>query len=222
MIIRRLTALVGVALLVAACSTAAGAPRTPTADGRRRDPGDELGAALVLTSPAPDDRPRRPVRRCGIQVQPRHGFSRLQHVRRRLPGRWPACCWSAGRRHDVMACEGPPPATSRPPTWRSSTRAGSTTSRRDTLTIRGADLTVLLVFDAAPANPLLGAWVVECLRHVAGHHHRAARRHLADGRLPVSPRSAAPRAATPTRSLHDQWHRRRDRPARLHPDGLRR
>lgn len=32
--------------------------------------------------------------------------------------------------------------------------------RSDTLTIRGADLAVLLVFDAAPANPLLGSWIV--------------------------------------------------------------
>lgn len=32
--------------------------------------------------------------------------------------------------------------------------------REDTLTIRGADLAVLLVFEAPPANPLLGSWVV--------------------------------------------------------------
>jgi len=33
--------------------------------------------------------------------------------------------------------------------------------RADTLTIRGPDLAVLLVFDAAPSNPLLGSWVVD-------------------------------------------------------------
>ena len=33
--------------------------------------------------------------------------------------------------------------------------------RDNTLTIRGADLSILLVFDAAPANPLLGSWIVE-------------------------------------------------------------
>jgi heat shock protein HslJ len=33
--------------------------------------------------------------------------------------------------------------------------------RADTLVIRGADLTVLLVFNAAPANPLLGSWIVD-------------------------------------------------------------
>ena len=33
--------------------------------------------------------------------------------------------------------------------------------RRDTLTIRGGDGTILLVFDAAPRNPLLGSWVVD-------------------------------------------------------------
>ncbi len=35
--------------------------------------------------------------------------------------------------------------------------------RGDTLTIRGADLSILLVFDAAPKNPLLGSWVVDSL-----------------------------------------------------------
>jgi heat shock protein HslJ len=33
--------------------------------------------------------------------------------------------------------------------------------RADTLTIRGPDLAVLLVFDAAPSNPLLGSWIVD-------------------------------------------------------------
>jgi heat shock protein HslJ len=33
--------------------------------------------------------------------------------------------------------------------------------RNETLTIRGADLSILLVFDAAPSNPLLGSWIVE-------------------------------------------------------------
>ena len=33
--------------------------------------------------------------------------------------------------------------------------------RANTLTIRGADLAILLVFDAAPANPLLGSWIVD-------------------------------------------------------------
>jgi heat shock protein HslJ len=33
--------------------------------------------------------------------------------------------------------------------------------RSNSLTIRGADLAVLLVFDAAPANPLLGSWIVD-------------------------------------------------------------
>src|SRR5436190_11272213 len=35
--------------------------------------------------------------------------------------------------------------------------------RNDTLTIRAADLSILLVFDAAPKNPLLGSWVVASL-----------------------------------------------------------
>ncbi|MFI5198831.1 MAG: META domain-containing protein [Candidatus Limnocylindrales bacterium] len=33
--------------------------------------------------------------------------------------------------------------------------------QRNTLTIRGPDRSVLLVFDAAPANPLLGSWLVD-------------------------------------------------------------
>ena len=35
------------------------------------------------------------------------------------------------------------------------------TSRRNTLEVYGAGGTVLLVFDAAPRNPLLGNWVVD-------------------------------------------------------------
>jgi heat shock protein HslJ len=35
--------------------------------------------------------------------------------------------------------------------------------RNDTLTIRGADLSILLVFEAAPNNPLLGSWIVDSL-----------------------------------------------------------
>jgi heat shock protein HslJ len=40
--------------------------------------------------------------------------------------------------------------------------------RNDALTIRGADLKVLLVFDAAPANPLLGSWLVESYANASG------------------------------------------------------
>ena len=54
--------------------------------------------------------------------------------------------------------------------------------RGDTLTIRGADLSILLVFDAAPKNPLLGSWVVG-LQLVPGsvHHERGRRGHRTPG-----------------------------------------
>ena len=35
------------------------------------------------------------------------------------------------------------------------------TVRGDTLTIRGANLSIILVFDSAPKNPLLGSWIVD-------------------------------------------------------------
>ena len=40
--------------------------------------------------------------------------------------------------------------------------------RLDTLTIRGADGTILLVFDAAPNNPLLGSWIVDSYASAPG------------------------------------------------------
>ncbi len=40
--------------------------------------------------------------------------------------------------------------------------------RGDTLTIRGADLSIILVFEAAPKNPLLGSWIVEGLAATPG------------------------------------------------------
>ena len=41
--------------------------------------------------------------------------------------------------------------------------------RADSLTMRGPDRAVLLVFDAAPANPLLGSWVVDSYRDARRH-----------------------------------------------------
>jgi len=40
--------------------------------------------------------------------------------------------------------------------------------RAGTLTIRGADRSILLVFDAAPVNPLLGSWVVDSYVDASG------------------------------------------------------
>lgn len=41
--------------------------------------------------------------------------------------------------------------------------------RGDTLTIRGADLSIILVFESAPKNPLLGSWVVDSLSMAPGN-----------------------------------------------------
>jgi heat shock protein HslJ len=41
--------------------------------------------------------------------------------------------------------------------------------RGDTLTIRGADLSIILVFDSAPKNPLLGSWIVDSLSMAPGN-----------------------------------------------------
>ena len=40
--------------------------------------------------------------------------------------------------------------------------------RAGTLTIRAADLSILLVFEAAPVNPLLGSWVVDSYNDASG------------------------------------------------------
>ncbi len=40
--------------------------------------------------------------------------------------------------------------------------------RNDTLTIRGPDAHILLVFEAAPSNPLLGSWIVDSIATTPG------------------------------------------------------
>ena len=219
MIIRRLTALVAVALLVSACSTAAAGD--PTADGD----GGELGATTwVLQSYLANG---------ALTIVPDDLFVDAEFRSSRVTG-FSACntydaLYRTGGRILLisqtvvtrLACEGPPGDLE------AAYLALLEQSRfynvnRDDLTIRGADLTVLLVFHAAPANPLLGAMGRECLRHGAGHHDRAARRHLADrGLRPVQGRRLLGLQHLHG-SLHDQRHGRRDRAARVDPDGLRR
>ena len=94
--------------------------------------------------------------------------------------------------------------------------------RLDTLTIRGADGTILLVFDAAPNNPLLGSWIVDSYASAPGTDQGPARGDRADGRLPAEDGRRFVGLQHLRRPLHDEWHRGRDRPAGHHPDGLRR
>ena len=221
MIIRRLTALVAVALLVAACSTA-GAADDPTADGD----GGELGATTwVLQSYLAGG---------ALTIVPDDLFVDAEFRSSRVTGfsacnTYDAIYRTGGRMLLIsqpvvtrLACEGPPgDLEAAYLALLQQSRFYNVT--RDTLTIRGPDLAVLLVFDAAPANPLLGPWVVECLRD--------ARRAPSPRRSPAPTLTAVFGLAkvggssgcnTYTGSLHDQRHGRRDRAARLDPDGLRR
>ena len=94
--------------------------------------------------------------------------------------------------------------------------------RANTLTIRGADLAILLVFDAAPANPLLGSWVVDSYAPtpssltapLPGTELTAVFR-LQQGRRLV-------RLQHVPGSVHDERDGRGDRSARVDTDGLRR
>ena len=81
---RRVAALGGVMLLVAACSTATAAAPEDAGRTGRGDPGDVLGPSLVCRRWRPDDRPERPLRRRRLQGAAGHRVRRLQRVRRRL------------------------------------------------------------------------------------------------------------------------------------------
>ena len=165
MIIRRLTALVAVALLVTACSTAAAGD--PTADGE----GGELGATTwVLQSYLANG---------ALTIVPDDLFVDAEFRSSRVTGfsacnTYDALYRTGGRLLLIsqtvvtrLACEGPPGDLE------AAYLALLEQSRfynvnRDDLTIRGADLTVLLVFHVAPANPLLGPWVVNAYASAPG------------------------------------------------------
>ena len=94
-------------------------------------------------------------------------------------------------------------------------------ARDNTLTIFGPNLTTLLVFDAAPANPLLGRWVVDSYATAPGPRSRSSRARTSAS-CSASPTSAGSPAATPSpgrtartaRSSRSARSRRRAKPAR--------
>lgn len=163
---RRLVALGGVALLVASCSTASGTA-SDTADGS----GGEIQATnWVLRSYDVAG---------ALTIVPDDLYADADFRAGRVSGfagcnTYDAVYWTGGRQllvsmaaTTLMACEDP---------------AGSFETaylalldqsryyniRLDTLTIRGADGTILLVFDAAPNNPLLGSWIVDSYASAPG------------------------------------------------------
>ena len=156
---RRLAALGGITLLVAACSGAAGAA-SDTADGS----GGEIQATnWVLRSYdvagnltiVPDDL----YADADFRAQRVKGFAGCNT--------YDALYWASGRQllvsmaaTTLMAC--PDPAGSFEIAYLALLdQSRYFNIRLDTLTIRGADGTILLVFDAAPNNPLLGSWIVD-------------------------------------------------------------
>jgi heat shock protein HslJ len=159
MTIRRLGALAALLLLVAGC-TAAGGTTDQTADGN----GGELGATRwVLQSYAS----------AGVlTIVPEGQFADAEFVTQRVKGfsgcnDYDAVYRAASRlllvgrpAVTLMACP-EPEATFETAYLTLLQQSRFYNIRSDQLTIRGADLAVLLVFRAAPANPLLGSWVVD-------------------------------------------------------------
>jgi heat shock protein HslJ len=163
--VRRLGALVAVALLAAGCSSAAGSTND-TADGS----GGELGATQwVLNSYnsagtlalVPDDQYADAEFTSGFASGRVAGFAGCNEYDAvyRANGRQLLVSMSAITR---MTCG--ETADTFETTYLGLlqlSRFYNVNVRGDTLTIRGASGIVLLVFDAAPANPLLGSWVVD-------------------------------------------------------------
>ena len=158
--IRRALALLAIVVSVAACSASASADET--ADGS----GGELQAttwilrsynvAGALTI-VPDDQ----FADADFMSQRVRGFSGCNDYDAvyRTGGRMLLVGPSAGT---LMSCgEATDAFETSYLTLLGQSRFYNVNARDNTLTIRGADLTVLLVFDAAPANPLLGSWIVE-------------------------------------------------------------
>ena len=93
-------------------------------------------------------------------------------------------------------------------------------TRDDTLTIRGADLAVLLVFDAAPANPLLGSWIVESYAPTPNSQTVPLPGHGAHRRVPAEQGRRLVGLQHLPGAVHDERLARRDRSARDDADGL--
>jgi heat shock protein HslJ len=165
MIVRRFAALVAVAMLLAACSTAGAAD--PTADGG----GGELGAttwilqsysSVGILTLVPDDQ----YADAEFRSNRVSGFSGCNE--------YDAVYRTGGRlllvsqaKVTLRAC--PDPAAALETTYLALlAQSRFYNVRDDILTIRGADLAVLLVFEAAPANPLLGSWVVDSFATAPG------------------------------------------------------
>ena len=166
MIIRRLTALAAVVLLVAACSPGAAATDV-TADGSGGElqattwvlQSYDLGGALTIV---PDDQ----YADADFRSERVQGFSGCNDYDAvyRTGGRLLLIGMPVGTRvscgETADAFEGAYLALLLDSRFYS--------VRRDTLTIRGPDGSINLVFDAAPANPLLGSWVVDAYATTPG------------------------------------------------------
>lgn len=158
MIIRRLAALAAVVLLVTACSTAAGAA-DETADGS----GGELQTTRwVLRSYASAG---------ALTIVPNDQYADAHFFSQRLTGfggcnDYDAVYRNGGRLLIIgLLAEARVSCGEAADAFETTyidllLRSRWYNVRGDTLTIRGTDGTVVLVFDAAPANPLLGPWVV--------------------------------------------------------------
>ena len=156
---RRLGALGGVVLLVAGCSAASGTT-SDTADGS----GGEIQATnWVLRSYDVAG---------NLTIVPDDLYADADFRSQRVKGfagcnTYDALYWASGRQllvsmaaTTLMAC--PDPAGSFETAYLALLdQSRYFNIRLDTLTIRGADGTILLVFDAAPNNPLLGSWIVD-------------------------------------------------------------
>ena len=156
---RRLAALGGVTLIVAACSTASGAaPETLDAIG-----GELQATTWILDSYAVDGT---------LTVVPVDQYADADFRSQRVTGvagcnEYNAVYQNGGRLLLIGMT-----ATLRRACDETTDAFGSAYLalldqsryygiRADTLVIRGPDLAVLLVFNAAPANPLLGSWIVD-------------------------------------------------------------
>ena len=159
MTIRHLGAIGTLLLLVAACSSA-GASSGPSADGS----GGELqGSAWILQSSAVGG---------VLTIVPEGLFADAEFTAGRVKGfsgcnDYDAVYRNAGRlilvSHPAVTLKACPDAEAAFETSYLTLLQSSRfyNIRGDTLTIRGPDQSVLLFFVAAPANPLLGSWVVD-------------------------------------------------------------
>ena len=217
---RRLGALAGVVLLVSACSAASGTT-SDTADGS----GGEIQATnWVLRSYdvagsltiVPDDL----YADADFRAQRVKGFAGCNT--------YDAVYWANGRQllvsmaaTTLMAC--PDPAGSFETAYLALLdQSRYFNIRLDTLTIRGADGTILLVFDAAPNNPLLGSWIVDSYASAPNKVTAPLEGTELTAVFRLAKVGGSSGCNTYDGPYYDEWHPGRDRPARHHADGLRR